>query len=69
MALAGIVVVANPSAGDGKAGRLIGRVAKILSEIGIDHEIRVSGSAAEMEQLAREAAQQGAAIVAALGGD
>jgi diacylglycerol kinase (ATP) len=64
-----IVVVANPTAGDGKAGRLIGRVAKILSEIGLDHEIRVSGSATEMEHLAREAAEQGAAIVAALGGD
>ncbi len=70
MTLAGqIVVVANPTAGDGKAGRLIGRVAKILSEIGVDHEIRVSGSAAEMEQLARDAGEQGAAIVAVLGGD
>lgn len=70
MALAGpIVVVANPTAGDGKGGRLIGRVAKILTEIGIDHEIRVSGSASEMETFAREAAEQGAAIVAVLGGD
>jgi diacylglycerol kinase (ATP) len=64
-----IVVVANPTAGEGKAGRLIGRVAKILSEIGLDHEIRVSGSATELEHLAREAAEQGAAIVAVLGGD
>jgi diacylglycerol kinase (ATP) len=64
-----IVVVANPTAGGGKAGRRIGRVAKILSEIGVDHEIRVSGSAKELEQLAREAAQSGAAIVAVLGGD
>lgn len=70
MAVAGsIVVVANPTAGNGKAGRLIGRVARILGEIGIDHEIRVSGSATEMEHLAREAAEQGAAIVAVLGGD
>ena len=70
MTLAGqIVVVANPTAGDGKAGRLIGRVAKILNEIGVDHELRVSGSAAEMEQLARDAGEQGAAIVAVLGGD
>jgi diacylglycerol kinase (ATP) len=70
MASAGsIVVVVNPTAGDGKAGRLIGRVAKTLKEIGIDHEIRVSGSAAELENLAREAAEQGARIVAVLGGD
>jgi diacylglycerol kinase (ATP) len=70
MAFAGsIVVVVNPTAGDGKAGRLIGRVAKTLKEIGVDHEIRVSGSAAELEHLAREAAEQGARIVAVLGGD
>lgn len=70
MAPAGpIVVVANPTAGDGKAGRLIGRVAKILNEVGVDHEIRVSGSATELERLARGAAEQGASIVAVLGGD
>ena len=56
MAAAGsVVVLANPTAGEGKAGRLIGRVNAILDEIGIDHEIRVSGSAQEMESLARSA--------------
>jgi diacylglycerol kinase (ATP) len=63
-----VVVVANPTAGDGKAGRLIGRVNAILDELGVDHEIRVSGSAEEMEQLARTAGEQGG-IVAVLGGD
>jgi diacylglycerol kinase (ATP) len=63
-----VVVVANPTAGDGKAGRLIGRVNAILDEIGVDHEIRVSGSAEEMEQLAHAAGEQGG-IVAVLGGD
>ena len=63
-----VVVLANPTAGDGKAGRSIGRVHAILEEIGVDHEIRVSGSAQDMEALARAAGQQ-AAIVAVLGGD
>jgi diacylglycerol kinase (ATP) len=63
-----VVVVANPTAGDGKAGRLIGRVNAILDALGVDHEIRVSGSAEEMEQLARTAGEQGG-IVAVLGGD
>lgn len=64
-----IVVVANPTAGGGKAGRLIGRVDRILGEIGVDHEVRVSASAEDMERLAREAGEQGAKIVAVLGGD
>jgi diacylglycerol kinase (ATP) len=63
-----VVVLANPTAGDGKAGRLIGRVHAVLDEIGVDHEIQVSRSAEEMETLARSAGEQGG-IVAALGGD
>ena len=64
-----VVVVANPTSGRGKGGRLIGRVDKVLNEIGVEHEIRVSGSGAELETLAREAGEQGARIVAVLGGD
>jgi diacylglycerol kinase (ATP) len=64
-----LVIVANPTAGDGKAGRSIGRVDSILNDLGVDHEIRVSGSATEMEALAREAAEAGATTVAVLGGD
>lgn len=69
MAAAGsVVVLANPTAGDGKAGRLIGRVHSILDDIGVDHEIRVSGSAQDLEDLARAAGELGG-IVAVLGGD
>ena len=64
-----LVVVANPSAGGGKAGRLIGRVDAHLHALGLDHEIRVSESGAELERLARTAAEDGAEIVAVLGGD
>jgi diacylglycerol kinase (ATP) len=67
-AVGSVVVLANPTAGEGKAGRLIGRVHAILDEIGVDHEIQVSRSAQEMEVLARAAGEQGG-IVAVLGGD
>lgn len=64
-----VVVVANPTAGRGKAGRLIGKVDARLHELGVAHEIRVSESAADLEDLARRSAEDGAEIVAVLGGD
>jgi diacylglycerol kinase (ATP) len=64
-----VVVVANPSAGRGKAGRRIGKVGQRLHDAGIDHEVRVSTSAEDLQHRAREAAEDGAKIVAALGGD
>jgi diacylglycerol kinase (ATP) len=64
-----LIVVANPTAGGGKAGRLIGKVDAHLHALGVPHEIRLSESAADLEELARRAAADGAEIVAALGGD
>lgn len=64
-----VVVVANPTAGRGKAGRLIGKVDRLLHEAGVEHEIRVTESGPGLEHAAREAAEQGARVVAALGGD
>jgi diacylglycerol kinase (ATP) len=64
-----VVVIANPSAGRGKAGRLIGTVGRRLHEAGIDHEVRISSSAEDLERRAREAAEEGTKVVAALGGD
>ena len=69
MTPAPVVVVANPSAGRGKAGRLIGKVGRALHEAGIEHEVRISSSAEDLERRAREAAEEGAKVVAALGGD
>jgi diacylglycerol kinase (ATP) len=64
-----LVVVANPAAGHGKAGRLIGKVTTGLHRLGVQHDIRVSESGPDLERLARGAAEEGARIVAALGGD
>lgn len=65
----GLVVVANPAAGHGRAGRLIGKVTAALHRSELPHEIRVSESGPDVERLARVAAEGGARIVAALGGD
>ncbi len=64
-----VVVIANPTAGGGKAGRLIGKVDALLRGLRVDHEIRVTESPAEMESAARAAASEGAKVVAVLGGD
>ncbi|HEY7401465.1 MAG TPA: diacylglycerol kinase family protein [Actinomycetota bacterium] len=69
MDAATLVVVANPAAGAGKAGRLIGKVDTQLHALGVPHEIRVSESAADLERIARAAADDGADVVAVLGGD
>jgi diacylglycerol kinase (ATP) len=64
-----VVVVANPSAGRGKGGRLIGKVDRMLQEAGIAHEFRISESATGLTEQVRRAAQEGAGTVAVLGGD
>lgn len=69
MTAAHVVVVANPTAGQGKAGRLIGKADAILHALRVEHEVRVSGSGGDLEATARRAAEDGARIVAVLGGD
>ena len=69
MGTAPVVVVANPIAGHGKGGRLIGAVDTTLRELRVEHEMRVTGSPAEMEYACRDAAELGAEIVAVIGGD
>lgn len=64
-----LVVLANPTAGRGKAGRLIGRIDRLLHQASIPHEIRVSESGPDLERLARVAAESGAPMIAAVGGD
>jgi diacylglycerol kinase (ATP) len=64
-----VVVVANPTAGRGKAGRLIGKADAILHDLRVEHEVRVSESGADLEVTVRRAAEDGARIIAVLGGD
>ena len=66
---ASVVVVANPTAGRGKAGKLIGKADQLLHEAGVAHEIQLAESGPDLEERARRAAYEGASIVAALGGD
>jgi diacylglycerol kinase (ATP) len=64
-----VVVIANPTAGGGKAGKLIGKVDSLLRALRVEHEIRVSESPGDMEASARAAGEGGARVVAVLGGD
>jgi diacylglycerol kinase (ATP) len=64
-----VVVVANPTAGHGRSGSLVGKVAAMLRDAGVSHEMRISTSADELGRVAREAGERGARIVAVLGGD
>jgi diacylglycerol kinase (ATP) len=66
---ASIVVVANPSAGHGKAGKVLGSVERLLGTARIPHEIVVSTSGPDLEQKVREAASGGADAVGCVGGD
>jgi diacylglycerol kinase (ATP) len=64
-----IAVIANPTSGRGKGGKLVPRVDALLRSMGVEHVLHVSKNAEEPEVLARRAAEEGADIVAALGGD
>jgi diacylglycerol kinase (ATP) len=67
--VAPVVVVANPSAGRGKGGRLIGKVDRLLNAAGVRHEFRITESADDLKRQARSAADARAEVVAVLGGD
>lgn len=64
-----VLVLANPTAGRGKTGRLIGKVDALLREAGVDHEVTLSESAEDLTARAAQAAAAGIEVVAALGGD
>jgi diacylglycerol kinase (ATP) len=63
------VVIVNPTAGGGKAGKLIGKTGAILHELRIEHRMLVTDSASDMEATCRREAEAGAGIVAVIGGD
>jgi diacylglycerol kinase (ATP) len=67
--VARVVVLANPTAGRGKAGGTIGKADRALHEHGVAHRIQVTESGADLQEQARRAAEEGTEIVAVLGGD
>src|SRR3954451_16142822 len=64
-----IVVVVNPTSGRGRSGKLLPKVRQAIQTLGLDAEVRVSKSAEDPPRIAREAAEAGTEIVAAMGGD
>jgi diacylglycerol kinase (ATP) len=69
MGAAPLVVVANPAAGNGKAGKVIGKLEQLLAAAGVPHEIALSTSGPDLEDRVRAAAAAGARRVGCLGGD
>src|SRR5947209_7196271 len=64
-----IAIVANPTSGRGKGGKLVPQVVGLLRSMGVDHSMHVCAGPADPERLARQAVEDGAEIVVALGGD
>lgn len=64
-----VVLVANPTSGSGKGRRLIPPAVAGLRSLGIDHRVVVTEGPDHPERAAREAAEGGAEILVALGGD
>jgi diacylglycerol kinase (ATP) len=63
------VIVVNPTAGRGRAGREIPVVKRFLAETDGNWTWRMTQAAGDAERFAREAAQAGVPMVAAMGGD
>ncbi len=64
-----LVVVANPKAGGGRAGRQREEIERAVERAFEQAEVRWTEGPGHASELARQAAEQGADLVAALGGD
>ncbi len=64
-----VAVIANPTSGRGKGARLIPKVDALLRSIGIEHTMLICTGPEDPERLARRAAEDGAEVIVALGGD
>jgi YegS/Rv2252/BmrU family lipid kinase len=63
-----LVLIVNPAAGGGRAGRAVDEVQTALTRLGLEHRTELTRSLDHARQLARAAAADGAAAVA-FGGD
>jgi diacylglycerol kinase (ATP) len=64
-----IVIVTNPTSGRGRGAKLVPQVTGFLRSMGVDHSLHICAGPADPERLARQAVEDGAEIVVALGGD
>lgn len=64
-----ILLVVNPAAGGGAGGAAAEAAARELAEAGVAARVLTASAPAEVRRLAREAALDGASVVAAVGGD
>jgi diacylglycerol kinase (ATP) len=65
----GVAVIANPTSGRGKGEKLIPSVDALLRSMDVPHTMEICRGPEDPERLARVAAEGGADVVAALGGD
>ena len=64
-----VFVIANPMAGDGKAGELSHKLVEALSRLQVSTTLKTASSAGESEELARLAIAEGSDVIVACGGD
>lgn len=64
-----VVLVANPTSGGGRGGQLLPEVERELAARGIQNRLVLSEDADHPERAAREAAESGADVLVAMGGD
>jgi YegS/Rv2252/BmrU family lipid kinase len=69
MQLGHVRVVVNPAAGSGAAGRKIPEIARALARAGVEHEIAETRRPGDATALTRRASDEGADVVAVVGGD
>ena len=63
-----VAVIINPSAGGGRAGRVLPAIREELQKLGIEHHVELTRSLDHARELARAAAEAGE-VAAACGGD
>ena len=63
------MLIVNPTAGRGRAGKEVGAIRRLLAESGKNWSWRWTEASGDAELMAREAAQSGVPLVVAVGGD
>ena len=69
MATSIVKLFVNPTAGRGRAGKRLQRIEELLGEAGVEFETRLSTRVGDLENLVREAVDQGTDRVIVAGGD